>query len=613
MVNTIAHCVQDWCLHNKDYMNSFVLWLHEVDDVYYNFRMNKLNFKYVIMDSYYAYDVYTKKINIANQLLKVLYLPNPSYISVFDDRQKIRNNLRAQYGISNDTTVFLNVGVISNYKNQIEIINAIEKYILNDNLDFMLLLVGNAQNIVSDHINKSLFKHKLKKHIQILPSLPHNETNIYYAMSDVYISSAHTEVYGKVIVEALELSLPVIGFFGGSHIELIINDYNGLHYKSEKELADCIKLLCNNKNLIELYGKQAHWYYKLKIPTLENFYNQFNGIMTICKNNFSFNIKFNRHEQNDKFKLLEANAWIYNNLLCVAGGFTENVSSNNVLFKLDIDILQIVDTTADIPKNCAKTHTCKIIHGSNVLFIAGQIEDGYGKATNACYVYSNNTNTFTEINKFDNCYYELRGFIKDNYLIMFSGGLEDRSTPNFNILKCKIFDENNNLIFNNCPKWELEEIKFAGTLHSTLIQCAENKHIFIGGCQCHSCVADPIPEWHMYIHNHTNYIIDNNFNKVNISQQQFQTSHIHSSCIYNESLNAIIVVGGQANYDNIYYGLQIYYIDYDIWANITLDKFTEHLFNKGCCVLTYNNKLYLMGGQLKSFKFNEKLSVFDIE
>lgn len=616
VVNTIAHNVQEWCIENKEYMNRFVLWLHEVDDVYYNFKMKELKFKYVIMDSYHAYDVFVNKSDKSNQLLKVLYLPNPLYISTFENREQSRADLRAQHGISNDATVFLNLGVIAPYKNQIEIVKAIEKYMLNDNIDslnFVVVLVGNRRkNLIFDYINTSSKKKQLSKYIKILPPLPHDKTNVYYAMSDVYLSSAHTEVYGKVIVEAMELSLPVLGYIGGSHLELIKHDYNGLHYNSEQELAKYIKLLSQNRNLIELYGKQAHWYYKLKVPTIESFYNQFNGIMEICKKNLSFNIKLNKQEQNDKLKLLESNVWTYNDIIHVFGGYKEDTSLNTMLYKVDTNTLNIVDTIP-IPKNCSKTHVGRIIHKQNVLFMSGQLDGGYGKATDACYTYSNDAGTFTELNKINSCYYDLKGFIRERDLIMFSGGLEDRSTPHFNVLKCQILDENDNLIFNNCNKWELEETKFAGTIHSSLTHYKDDKHIYIGGCQCHACNADPKPEWHLYIHNQANYIIDTSFNMVNISSQQFQVSHVHSSCIYNPILNALIVIGGQINYDIIYYGLQIYYFDYDVWANITIDKSIECAFNKGCCATILNNKLYLLGGQIKSYKFTNMISIFDIE
>lgn len=615
VVNTIAHNVQDWCIENKEYMNRFVLWLHEVDDFYYNFKMKNLEFKYVIMDSHHAYEVFINKSRHINQLLKVLYLPNPLYISTFENREQSRASLRAQHGIANDTTVFLNLGVLAPYKNQIEIAKAIEKYMLNDDIDslnFVVVLVGNRRNNpIFDYINTSPIRRKLLKYIKILPPLPHDKTNVYYAMSDVYLSSAHTEVYGKVIVEAMELSLPVIGYAGGSHLELIKHDYNGLHYNSEQELAKYIKLLSQNKNLIELYGKQAHWYYKLKVPTIESFYNQFNSIMEICKNNLSFNIKLNKQVQNDKIKLLEANSWIYNNLIHVVGGYKEDTSLNTLLFKLDTNTLTVVDTI-NIPKNCSKTHVNGIMHKQYVLFISGQIDPGYGKSTDTCYAYSHDTGTFIELNKFKDCYYDLKGFICERDLIMFSGGLKDRSTPNFNVLKCKILDENYNLMVDNCNKWETQETQFAGTIHSSFIKCADNKHIYIGGCQCHGCVANPKPEWHMYIHNQNNYIIDSSFNMVNISKQQFQVSHVHASCIYVPILNALIVVGGQMNYDTIYYGLQIYYFDYDVWANITIDKSIEYVFNKGCCATICDNKLYLTGGQLKSYKFTDMISVFDI-
>lgn len=49
-----------------------------------------------------------------------------------------------------------------------------------------------------------------------------------------------------------------------------------------------------------------------------------------------------------------------------------------------------------------------------------------------------------------------------------------------------------------------------------------------------------------------------------------------------------------------------------MWTNISIPNFTKFAFNKGCSAFINNKKLYLMGGQLQSYKFSDNILVFDI-
>jgi hypothetical protein len=431
-------------------------------------------------------------------------------------------------------------------------------------------------------------------------------------MSDVYISSAHYEVYGKVIVEAMELEVPVIGFYGGSHMELIKNDYNGLHYKSEEELANNIKYLTMNHDKIKLYGKQAHWYYKMKIPSVQNFYNQFGAMLEICKNKKCFQIEANKSFTIPEFALLEANAWIWNNKIYVYGGYSQTSDISDNLYVMDLNDNTIL-IMAKIPSNCATTHVDPIICENYIFFVSGQVGGGYGNAINTFYMYCLEENMFIKLQNLNFCGYDMKGFICNGKLNLFSGATNDRSTPNDNIYVCNVIDKDSNLLPSMLHKWTISSNKFVGSTHSSFIKCSDNKFCYIDGCQCHACTSEYKDIWHMYIHHQNNKIMDTSFNTVNISSQQFQTSHTHSSCFYYEKLNAVICIGGQLSYDNVYNGIQVYYLDYDMWVNISLNKSLEKIFNKGCCSIVKNDKLYVFGGQLKQKdKFNDMFVIFDI-
>lgn len=617
VINTIDTDVQKWCKSNIEHMDKFVLWLHEVSDTYYDYDMDKLNFKYVVMDSYHAYNVFIQKSKFVNQVLKVLYLPNPLHISslTIEEKKYYRSTLRKKYEIPLDSTVFLNIGTLCKHKAQIEVVYAIEKYMLDkmDKLNFVFAIVGDKINSILDYIWKSPNKHALRKCIRVLPFISHANSNQYYAMSDVYISSAHTEVYGKVIVEAMELSLPIVGFAGGSHLELIKHDYNGLLYKTEKELANHIETLCKNKSLIGLYGKQAHWFYKLKIPTITNFFNIFTSMLEISKKQKCFNIKLEKQITNNQFKRLEASSWINNNNMFLFGGYDERANAIDTIYKINLNTLEIV-CESKIPTDCAKTHLLAINNKNDVYIVSGQSENGYGKATDKVYMYSHTNKCFVCKGVLPLKRYDMRGIIDGENVIAFSGALEDRSTPNCDVIKLKLFGDDEIESNNKNIECEISTSNFIGSVHSSFVKCDVDKYLYIGGCQCHACTPLQNTEWHMYIHNQKSYILNNKLCVIcNTEKQQFQVSHAGQSTFYDEDLNAVIVIGGQCNYDNVYHGVQIYYVDYDLWANITIDKSIESIFNKGCVAFTKDNKLYVLGGQMKSMKFSNTLSIFNIQ
>jgi glycosyltransferase involved in cell wall biosynthesis len=621
VVNTIANNVIEWCENNIQHIDKFILWLHETDQIYYTDKFKKIFFKIVICDSYYVRKIFMENYAYTNTLIKVLYLCNDKYILKKNYSKINKNNLRKMFNIDDNSIVFLNIGTVCTYKNQITIIKTIEKYMCKKNkfLNIKFIFIG-TDNYLTNYIKKSPYANTINKYVLFLPQVSNNKCYKYYALADVYINCTHDEPYGRVLIESMEWSCPIIAYRGGSHLELIQDNFNGLLYSDYNELWDKIIFFYNNKNLIKKYGKNGNILYKKKIQNINNFYLQISSIFSLILNNkyipnISYENVYTKHIH--ELNLLECHKFTYQNNLYIYGGYKNNSTScNNNIYKLNLFDNSIVNI-AKIPDDCATTHVTLIQHNENVLIISGQIGELFGKATNTFYVYNITSNKFEKKNNVPFALYTPVCILNQNMLTIFSGTTENRTTPNTIVWRCIIIDEFDNII--NNPTW-FQYTTFTGTTHSSIISTnIPNEYYYLGGCGCHTCSMYS-NEHGIYCNDAPNYKItfdkNNDITFKKIAKQNFENSHCESSIFFNN--NIVYLTGGQLMYDMVFNGVQLYYTELDLWIELIISKDYLKYFNKGCICFQNNNKLYLTSGQFgtnlqkATNKFNDTLIVFDI-
>lgn len=89
---------------------------------------------------------------------------------------------------------------------------------------------------------------------------------------DVEIVASKYEAFGRVTIEAMRMSNPVIGTNTGGTPELIMDDVNGFlfEYGNYKQLADCMKKYIHNNILVSEMGVKAYQTTKGKFTPDEN-------------------------------------------------------------------------------------------------------------------------------------------------------------------------------------------------------------------------------------------------------------------------------------------------------------------------------------------------------
>ncbi len=176
---------------------------------------------------------------------RALVLSNPFEKKLFineNEKTKINNILRKKMKISKNTKI---ISFIGNRKSQkrlnifLKLIVTLEKIEFSDVFFFV---IGNFEN--SDPIFKDIKKSKMK----IIKNKYYLKN--YFAISNIIISPAINEGFGRTIIEAMMTQTPVIASNSGAHKELIKHKKNGFLCKidSEKDFIKEILFILSKKN-----------------------------------------------------------------------------------------------------------------------------------------------------------------------------------------------------------------------------------------------------------------------------------------------------------------------------------------------------------------------------
>ncbi len=181
---------------------------------------------------------------------------------------------RKEFNINNEDIVLTYVAELNKNKNQILLINVIEKLKINQP-NIRLLLVGDG--CYKNVYQKTVKSRNLEKNIKILGQ--RKDINEILSITDIYVASSIREGLGLNVIEAMYKGLPVIATNNRGHRQLIEDNKNGylVEIDNEKQLREKIQILINDKKTIKqfkLEGQKNIEPYKLEnvIKEMENIY-----------------------------------------------------------------------------------------------------------------------------------------------------------------------------------------------------------------------------------------------------------------------------------------------------------------------------------------------------
>lgn len=158
-------------------------------------------------------------------------------------------------------------------KGQEYIIEAVGILTEKTNKNIQIILIGDyvpGYESQREIINAMIKKYKLEDKVHFLGHL--TDPLPYYKLFDVFVlASGEPEPFGGVIMEAMSLSLPVIGSNAGGTTEQIADGWNGFLFENQNiiDLSEKINLFLEDSSKINLFGERSknriEKYFSLKI------------------------------------------------------------------------------------------------------------------------------------------------------------------------------------------------------------------------------------------------------------------------------------------------------------------------------------------------------------
>ena len=207
--------------------------------------------------------------NIKN--FKVIYNGTPTPIP-----NKSKLEIRKNIGVKIDSFVISIIGGIEGYKRP-DLVIEIAELVKHKN-DIYFVFVGDGSD--KKNIKKLVSQKKLTNIIYIGVV---NDIGNYINSSDLIISTAIGEGFGRTIIEAMSLSKPVISFNNGGPKEIIKNKYNGFLIDNFDidEYSKCILKLYTDKKLAKFMGLNGRELYLKKFQSdlyTENYLREFKSL-----------------------------------------------------------------------------------------------------------------------------------------------------------------------------------------------------------------------------------------------------------------------------------------------------------------------------------------------
>lgn len=221
--------------------------IYQVLDETYTLDWEPIFPHYICCDSKYYCDKWAKGTNAEGRVIRVP-LDQPKIVP--ESREK------------GDIVSILNVGVVSKYKRQLEVIRFVEKCII-EGINVKLTLLGYCNGKYADECEHYVREHNLSKFVHFAGFVTNVEE--YMQNADVLIQASSTESYPGAIVEAMSTGLPVISTPVGGIPELLKDEENGFLSEGccNDEIYDAFKRYresCNNGNIREIVCRAYETY-----------------------------------------------------------------------------------------------------------------------------------------------------------------------------------------------------------------------------------------------------------------------------------------------------------------------------------------------------------------
>lgn len=174
---------------------------------------------------------------------------------VYNGIEESNTNQKKKFPNDKGIVSFLVAGNIYREKGQLTAIYAVQKLVLEKETAFHLFVAGRGE---TESLKQLVKEANLTPYITFCGQV--DDMKALRAKTDVEIVGTKWEAFGRVTVEAMRASNPVIGTNAGGTKELITDGQNGFLFEfgDYQALAEYMKRFIHDSKLIEEMGKQAY-------------------------------------------------------------------------------------------------------------------------------------------------------------------------------------------------------------------------------------------------------------------------------------------------------------------------------------------------------------------
>lgn len=195
---------------------------------------------------------------------------------------EVRQAIRAEYGIPEDTFLLISLGRLGKEKNIEEILTFLS--LIKQKVHF--LIVGDGPN--RENLINKVDELGLNDYVHFTGMVSPLEVAKYYQVSDLFVCASTSETQGLTYIEALASGIPALCRADESIENVIINGQNGYQYHHFKDFESGLYALMLNKDLYtemanestkfvaqfyssQAFGRQVEMVYE---QAMESYHNQ---------------------------------------------------------------------------------------------------------------------------------------------------------------------------------------------------------------------------------------------------------------------------------------------------------------------------------------------------
>jgi len=200
----------------------------------------------------------------------------------FIDRKDLsaRDILLKQFKLENDAKLVLSIGY-ADHRKGVDLFVEIANIMCKEESNVCFIWVGHFDKSIKDQIYKTIHEYNLTDRIFFVGM--DFDTDKYYAGSDVYALTSREDPFPSVILEAMEVGLPIVAFDGAGGFNSLFEDARCPlvpMYNIEK-FAVCIRELLTNQSRVNLISKSSSDI----IKTQFSFHNYLNELIQLFETN----------------------------------------------------------------------------------------------------------------------------------------------------------------------------------------------------------------------------------------------------------------------------------------------------------------------------------------